>query len=87
MGIMSLMTFMNDSHNPDNIIQFREIPFFYYYILPVIYTPFGLLRYIYDGIMTKGDPNMHPFTLKSGKQSMKKEYFETKAYDLSDIKK
>ena len=87
MGIISMITFLNDSHNPNNITQFREIPFFYYYILPILYTPYGLLRYIYEGLNTKGDPNMYPFLLKTGKQSMKKEYYETKYYELADIKK
>jgi len=87
MGIMSMFTFMNDNHNPENIAQFREIPFFYYYVLPVLYIPFGLVRYIMGGLKTKGDPNMTPFYLKNDIQSMKKQYFETKYYELSDLRK
>ena len=87
MGILSLITFMNDNHNPDNIQQFREIPFFYYYILPLIYIPYGLFRFSYDAIVRKGDANMYPFALKTGKQSMVKEYHESKCFDLSELKK
>lgn len=39
MGIMSLVTFMNDNHNPDNMGSHRSIPFFAYYLLPLIYLP------------------------------------------------
>ena len=48
MSMMSLITFMNDSHNPNNIIQYRNIPFFYSYIMPIFYTPYGIVRYIID---------------------------------------
>jgi len=87
MGIMSLFTFMNDNHNPENITQFREIPFFYNYVMPMLYSPLGLVRFVMAGLKTKSDPNMTPFHLKNGTQSMKKKYFETKYYELSDLRK
>ena len=82
MGIMSLITFLNDNHNPDNIKQHRDIPFISYYILPFLYIPIGIIKYTLCGIMCKGDPDMSPFVLKSGIQSMKKKYWESKQYEL-----
>ena len=46
MGMMGLITFLNDKHNPDTIIQFRRIPFFYRYIYPCLWIPFGIIEYV-----------------------------------------
>jgi len=87
MGIMSLITFMNDEHNPNIVTQYRNIPFLYYYVLPILYIPIGFVRFTIDAIRLKADRNMYPFQLKEEVQTKNKEYFETKLYAFSDLKK
>lgn len=73
-----------------NIVQIhnhRSIPFFAYYLLPILYTPYGFCRTVYHGITTQSDPNMTPFHLKGGRQSLNKTYLETKHYELDDLRK
>ena len=87
MGAISLFSFMNDSHNPDNISQFKSIPFYFSYIAPILYLPIGIVKFTYAAMQTKKDPNMKAFSLKGGMQTYNKKYYESKHYSLSELKK
>lgn len=86
MSMINLTAFMNDGHNPE-MIEHRSIPFIYMYILPFLYIPLGVYRFIVDSFLVRGDKNMTPFHLKGGVQSKEKVYLESKYYELSDLRK
>ena len=52
-GIITLISYMNDNHNPKNTSHYRNIPFFAYYVLPLIYLPVGIFRFTVAGLKTK----------------------------------
>ena len=87
MGIITMMTFLNDDVPEDALINHRKIPFFFYYIMPILYLPIGIIKYIQLGLKCQGDPNMVPFSLKNDRQSGVKTYLESKTYELDDLRK
>ena len=87
MGIMSLFAMMNDKLSKEMISHHRQIPFFHYYILPLLYLPIGIFWYTYIGLKSKSDPKMYPFHLNTGRQSGEKIYLESKRYKLDDLRK
>lgn len=87
MGIVGLITFLNDHHSPDSVVDQRRIGFFSRYICPVFWIPFGVVEYIIKGIYWKGDRNMYPLYCKKDVQSNKKSLHETKHYQFEQLKK
>ncbi|CAI2363604.1 unnamed protein product [Moneuplotes crassus] len=87
MGMMNMMTFLNDNHNPDILQKHRSIPFLYRYVLPLFYVPLGLLRFIIDSRVVRGDQSLTPLHLKDGIQSSEKSYHCTKYFELEDLRK
>jgi diacylglycerol O-acyltransferase len=86
MSMVNLMTLMNDNHNPEEMDK-RTIPFVYMYIIPFLYIPLGIYRFIVDSFVVRGDKNMTPLQLKGGVQSKDKIYMESNNYELSDLRK
>lgn len=43
MAVMSMMTHLNDSHNPTLNVH-RSVPFLYQYLIPLLYIPMGIFR-------------------------------------------
>ena len=64
MGILTMISFMNEEKDFQSIDSFKQIPFWAYYILPLIYFPVAFARTIYKGATCKGDPAMYPLSLK-----------------------
>lgn len=78
MGIISLISQLNDKHGKDLIIQQRQIPFLFNYIIPLLYIPVGLVRIILIGLTYKKDSKMTPLACKNIKQSVHKVYLESR---------
>ena len=87
MGLMSLITFLNDAHNSENIVNHRSISFFYRYIYPIFWIPIGVFEYIIKGLKWKRDINMFPLILKGEIQSNNKVFMQSKQYDFSILKR
>lgn len=86
MGFINLITFLNDNHNPENIVAHRSIPFISKYLIPLLYIPLGILRFTLDSYKIRGDPNLTPLHLKNGVQSLKKSYHKTRYFEMKDLR-
>ena len=87
MGMLTLVSFMNDLNQQPKLDSYKTLPFFAYYILPLIFFPFLFVKTVYKGVTCKGDPDMYPFSLKKNRQTFKKVYLESKTYDLDDLRR
>ena len=86
MSMMNLVTLMNDSHNPKDILISRSIPFLHRYIIPFFYIPLGVYRITCDALNVKNDLNMKPLQLKGDVQSTKKKFYSSKYYELDKLR-
>ena len=87
MGIVSLFMMIDQKPSSDLVNTHRQIPFFLYYILPLLYLPKRIFQFFMTKSTIKGDPKMFPFHLNTGKQSRNKIYLFSKFYKLEDLRK
>ena len=51
MGIISLITFLNDNQSTESIQHFRDLSFVHKYVFPIVYIPLGIIKYAMSGIL------------------------------------
>ena len=81
------LLFLNDKESANNIINQRQISFFYRHILPYLLLPIGIVQYIIKAIKWRRDINMFPLALKGNQQSNNKTFIQSKQYSFDSLKK